>query len=479
MNLIKKITKNISVLLISQMLTYVLGFFTLMYTARYLGVNNYGIFSFAMAFTGIFAVFMDLGLNTLTIREVARQKSLANTYIANITLIRILLSFITFLLIMIIAYILGYDQQTIQILSYFTFYTIFTSFSQLFYAVFQANEKMEFQSLGNILSSILVFIGVLMAITYGFNIYQFSLIYVIVSIIILINAIIMFSWYFKLPKLKFERNTCKSLIKEAWPFAVTGVSVNIYLWIDTIILSLIQGQEAVGLYNAAYRLIMTLLFIPVVFNNALFPLMSRYFISSKESLKFMFDKLLKIMILIGLPIGTGTVLIANKLIMLVYGSQFIGAVIALQILIWSTFLIFARSPFERLLESSNKQLSVTKIFILGALFNSILNIIFIPYFTYIGAAVITVLTDILVFGLLTISVKSVGVLISKNTKISLLKIFIASLIMGVVMDQLHFLNLFQMIGVGIIVYLVNLIVMKILSDDEIAMIKNLFKEGSE
>lgn len=94
----------------------------------------------------------------------------------------------------------------------------------------------------------------------------------------------------------------KSLIKEAWPFAITGISINLYLYIDTIILSLIQGQEAVGFYNAAYRLIMVLLFIPVIFNNALFPLMSKFFISSKEALNLTFDKLFKIMILIGFPI---------------------------------------------------------------------------------------------------------------------------------------------------------------------------------
>ena len=106
------------------------------------------------------------------------------------------------------------------------------------------------------------------------------------------------------------------------------------------------------------------------------------------------------MILIAVPIGVGTVLIANKVIIIIYGDQFIGAIITLQILIWSCVLIFARGPFERLLESTNQQLSVTKIYILGAIFNVILNLIFIPQYSYIGAGIITVLTDILVITLL-------------------------------------------------------------------------------
>jgi len=479
MNMIQRITKNISILFVSQILTYIFGFFTLAYTARYLGVAGYGTLSFALAFTGIFSVFMDLGLNTYTIREVARKKSLAEDYIANISLIKILLGLITFIIIIIIAYILGYNHQTVQIVAFIALYTIFSAFSQLFYAVFQANEKMEYPSLGNIISSILLLIGVFVAMYYGFNIYQFSQIYTFTGAIVLIYAILMYSWRFNFPKIQFEWNMWKCLIKEAWPFAITGISINLYLYIDTIILSLIQGQEAVGFYNAAYRLIMVFLFIPVIFNNALFPLMSQFFISSKEALNLTFDKLFKIMILIGFPISTGTVLIANKVIMLIYGTQYEGAVIALQILIWSTFLIFARSPFERLLESSNKQLLVTKIFILGVLFNTISNIMFIPLFSYVGAALITVLTDVIVFGLLIFSVKkSTGMIISKNTKISLIKVFVASLIMGLIINHLLFLNVFILIVTGTIVYLGTILIMKIFDNDEISMIKSIFRRSS-
>ena len=93
MNTIQRVTKNISVLFVSQMLSYILGFFTLVYTARYLGVEGFGTLSFALALTGIFAVTMDLGLSTLIIREVSRDKSITKDYVANITTIKILLAF--------------------------------------------------------------------------------------------------------------------------------------------------------------------------------------------------------------------------------------------------------------------------------------------------------------------------------------------------------------------------------------------------
>lgn len=77
MNTIQRIAKHTGVLLVSQIASYILGFFFVMYTARYLGAEGFGILSFALAFTGIFGVFADLGLRQLTVREVARDKTLA------------------------------------------------------------------------------------------------------------------------------------------------------------------------------------------------------------------------------------------------------------------------------------------------------------------------------------------------------------------------------------------------------------------
>lgn len=475
MNTIQRVTKNVSVLLISQILNYVLGFFTLMFTARYLGVDGFGTLSFALAFTGIMSVCMDMGLNTLTIREVARDKSLIKEYIANTTLMKLILTFFTFFIIFLIINILGYNHQNIQVLYFITVYTALSTFSQLFYAVFQANEKMEYCSLGSILTSFLLFLGILVVIYNNFNITQLSAMYTIVGACILTYSFIIFSWKFYLPKMKFNKEKWKSLLKESWPFAITGISINLYLGIDTILLSLMQGPEAVGLYNASYKLILVLLFIPGVFNDAVFPLMSQYYISSKEDLKTIFEKLFKIMMLIAIPIGVGTVIIANNIIILIYGENFIGAVIALQILIWSTVLIFARSPFERLLESSDRQQVVSKIFMIGVFFNVILNLIVIPHYSYIGAGVITVLTDTLVLGLLLFVTRKMEIFVLKKTQTSLLKIIFVSVIMGIIINYLLSLNLFLLIGLGTIIYILGLILLKIFDDDEILMMKSIFK----
>lgn len=334
---------------------------------------------------------------------------------------------------------------------------------------------MEYQSLGVILSSVSILTGVFVVIYLKYSVVQFSLIYVFSGLFILIYALIIYTNRFSLPKLSFKPDEWKLLIKESWPFAITSISANIYTWIDTIIISIIQGATAVGFYNASYKLALFLMFIPIIFSYAIFPVMSQYHVSSKKSLNFTFEKFLKIMLIIALPIGIGTVIIAKNVILLVYGSQYIASIIVLQILIWSTVLIFARTPFEKLLESSNRQLVVTKVFFVGAIFNVILNVIVIPRYSYLGASVVTVLTDIIILGLLNVATKSMGFALSKNTKISLLKVVTASFIMGLTLVYLPNLNLFIKIIIGTLIYIVTLLILKIFDSDELYMLKSIFR----
>ena len=159
MNTVQRIAKNTAVLLAATIISKVLGFFYVMYTARYLGEEGFGILSFALAFTGIFGVFSDLGLGSLTVREVARDKSLAKKYLDNISVIKAILVAITFALIAMVINLLGYPEQTIKVVYLISLSVIFNSFTEMFYSIFRAFEKMEYSSLGQILNSILMLVG--------------------------------------------------------------------------------------------------------------------------------------------------------------------------------------------------------------------------------------------------------------------------------------------------------------------------------
>nr|WP_054859002.1 oligosaccharide flippase family protein [Methanobacterium formicicum] len=124
----------------------------------------------------------DLGLSSLTVREVARDKSLADKYFANTTVIKIVLGIITFGVIVIVSYLAGYSQQIINVICVMAISTILGSFTGVFYSILQAYEKMEYQSLATIISNVIMLALTLSVIYLGLSVVAFASVYVIVGI---------------------------------------------------------------------------------------------------------------------------------------------------------------------------------------------------------------------------------------------------------------------------------------------------------
>jgi len=440
-----------------------------MYTARYLGAEGFGILSFALAFTGIFGIFTDVGLRNLTVREVARDKSLAEKYLGNIVVMKIILSIITIGLIGITINLLGYPLQTIRVVYLVSLSIVFSAFSGMFYSIFQAYEKMEYQSLGQILSSVLMLFGALFAMSENYDVIGFASIYFVASAIILAYSSVVCVWKFVLPKIEVDLGFWKATMKEALPFGLTGIFVTIYYWIDSVMLSMMQGNEAVGWYNAAYRLIMVLLFIPSILNMVLFPAMSRFFITSKESLRFAYEKYFKYMAIIGIPLGVGITLLADRIILMIFGVGYTNSIIALQILVWSSVFIFLSGAFGRVLEASNNQMIVTKITAICMLENVVLNIIVIPKYSYMGASITTVITEFTALILCIIISSKIGYKISKDNIVNVFKVGLVSLVMGLLIIVLKDLNLAFLILASVALYFSVLYLLKGFNKDDMTL----------
>ena len=481
---VRRIAKNTTVLLISQIIGYILAFFYTIYTARYLGAAGFGIISFALALGAILSIFTELGLSTLTVREVSRDKSLANKYIGNTLALKLILSSITLVSMVLVVTLLHYPPQFAAVIYYITLSFVVGAFTSIFYSVFQAYEKMEYQSVGQIINSIMMFSGILIIITYQLSIVNFGLIYLIASIISLIYAFIVCVWKFVLPKIEIDVGLWKSilpkieidlnlwrfLIIEAIPLTISSVFLLIAFRVDTILLSIFNGNEAVGLYNAAFSLMTALMFVPFVYVSAIFPILSRLNVSSKELLKYSYETSFKYLLILGLPIAVGTTLLANPIILLIYKSGFTQSILALQILIWSIPIIFINYILGTAINSINKQRDTVKTTFVAMFLNIVLNIWLLPQYGLIAACFITVLTELTCF-LLWFHIMNVH-----GYKINILKILykplIASLIMGLAIILLH-TNMFIVIILATIIYFVSLYLLKTFSEDDISLIKKI------
>ena len=478
MSTARRIAKNTSILSISQIISYVLIFFYTIYIARFLGADGFGIISFALAFSGIFSIFADLGLNILIVREVARDKSLTKKYLENGIIIKIILAILTIVLITLCLNLLNYSQNISIIVYFVSLSTILTSIFGIFYSIFQAYEKMEYQSLNQILNSILMFSGVIIAMNLGFDVTGFSFIYFISSLITLISVILIYLWKFPLFKVEIDFNFWKQTLKEAFPYGLAAIFVMIYYWIDSVMLSIMAGNEIVGWYNAAYRIIYIFLSFHTIFIVSIFPVMSTFYKTADKSLKFTFERSFKYLLIIGIPIAIITTLLATQIILLIYGADYIPSIIALQILIWTVVFMFLNGLAGNLLGSVNKQQIVTKITGLGAVSNILLNFILIPSFSYVGASFATVITEIILMPLLIYVVwKNEYTTIHPLIK-DFPKIIFSSLVMVIFIMYLNSLNLFLLISIALIAYFGTILITKTLDDTDMSIIKSIIGKVS-
>lgn len=453
----RRIAKNTTVLYVAQMITYVIGFFITVYTVKYLSVDNYGILSAALALTGIFVVFGDLGLSTLTVREVARDHTLTIKYVGNVTVIKLFLSLFTFLLTVITAFIFGYSETTVIVIYILTAAFIFNAFSSIFYSIFQSYQKMEYQSVATILNSVVMLLGTLLAIYLGLDVIAFAFIYLIANAINFIYILVTYAWKFYTPNVEVDLSFWKHTIKEALPLSITSLFAVLIFRIDSVMLSVMSGMEAVGFYSAAFRLMEALIFFPQVYTTAIFPVFSKLYVSSINPLKGAYSKSFKYLTILSLPIAVGITLLAEPIILLLYKPDYIHSILALQIVVWVLPFIFVNYIQGSLLTAMNRQITYLKITAASLVLNVGMNLILIPMYSYLGAAVVTVITEIF-------SVALCFYVLSKLlAKIKVHEIIFKPAIACLVMALFILLvqtNLFLEIAISAVIYFIVLIALK-------------------
>ena len=450
----------------------IMGLVYSMYTARYLGPERYGTIAFALAFTSIFGVVTDLGINTLTIREVARNKNSATTFLGNLLLIKSILVIITVAFIVVAVNLTGHDWIEIDVTYLISISIILSAFNGAFNSLFQAFERIEFISIGSVLSNISMLLGAGYAISQGFGVIGFACIYIFSSTLGLAYTLFVANRLHLTHALQIDREMIWPMMKEALPFGITALSGMIYTYADSIMLSSLKGNEVVGWYNAPYRLMLMMLFIPNVINVVIFPVMSRYFTSSPSFLKLIYTKYLKFMLILSLPLGMGTTLIADKIILFVFGVGFENSIVALKIIIWTIVLTFIGAAFARLLESVNQQRIITKISMICMVVNVLLNILLIPKFSYIGSSFVTVVTEFLLVGsIIFFSYRlNYGIPLSV-IKTYLIRILFSSLVMCIFVLYFKEAYLILLIISAIFVYFFTLYIVRGIDSEDMMLMR--------
>ena len=472
MSQVKTIFKNISWLLISQIIASICGFIWTIVIARYLGVSDYGVLGFAISLTGILSVLVDLGISTHIVRHISTDYDSAPKYLGNAIPLKSIFSVGAFILTIILLILMKSNELTITITLLFTIEMIIKSFIGLLNGSFQAFEEGKYQGIGNTILNIILLIFIFISIFTDLGIYGITISYILANIISLIYMYYTFNKYIIKPKFEFDKEFCKKITILSLPFAVTSILSSIYFSIDVVMLNNLVGSYPTGIYNASFKLISVLVVFYGVYSAVTFPVMSRLYKDDKKILLTTFEKSIKYLMLIILPLAIATMYYSKDIIYFIYGNEYSLSASALSILIWTVVLLFIIGPCNNLLNASHKEITITKIYSIAATFNVILNLILIPHLSYNGAAITTVMSDFLIFIVQIYIIYKLGHRPHKKLYWDLLKIVLGSVILGIALYILH-LNMWIAIPVGIIIYITTVYLLKVFDSDDKYVIKEI------
>jgi O-antigen/teichoic acid export membrane protein len=372
-----------------------LAFVSTIYLARVLGKSDYGLLSFATAIMTYGMLLTDFGLSTYGIREIASRRSDLGKCIDDVQCTRVTLSIILFALGSIAALLFVHDRR-LQLLLIFSLVVMVPYALGVDWA-FRALEKMGYSAFGNVLQQVVSLAPVLLFVKGPGQLLNVQ-IYKAVSWLVASLTLIFilkrsvghagFSISSRLPSLK----TIKGMLKVGIPLAAAYLMAQVYLNIDTVILGIIGKPAAVGVYSAGYRVVNLANCFSYPITVAFYPSLSYDFRHNFLRYRMKLAKMVGIVLVAGVLGTLGTYFLRHMIISRLYGPGYEGAELALSVLclaILGDFLIagliiaFISAGFERL-----TLLAVAS----GAVSNIILNIVLIPRYSFMGAAVATVIS---------------------------------------------------------------------------------------
>lgn len=408
MSLTRKVFYNTIVQIVGKGVTAIISLFLVAALTRYLGVAGYGEYTTIFAYLSFFAVLADFGFFWILIREIANPETDINKATSNILTIRTLVGIVVFGLAYVVSFFIPQYASLRSGVGIAVFSLLFLALNSTYIGVFQNKLRMDKAAITDVLGRIIIFVLTLYFIRKGYGLNLILWAYAAGNIVNFLVSAWLGRIYVKV-RPAFDMVYWKQIFVQTWPMAVVLILSLIYFRIDTLMLSLMKTSTDVGIYGPPYKVLEMLMLLPTMFMGNVFPIISLYIHTRDNRLSGAIQKSFDFLLIIAVPITLVIIFVAQPIIKLVAGNDFVIAqtvnpifgipatsVLALQILIIAVGFSFISHIFNYLIIALGKQSKLILPNIILVIFNIGLNFYLIPHYSYIGAAAATVLTEILV-----------------------------------------------------------------------------------
>jgi PST family polysaccharide transporter len=379
-------------LLLDRVVRMGMGLFVGVWVARYLGPAQFGSLNFATAFIALFGTVTTLGLDGILVRELLHNAQDTNEILGTTLALRSAAGFLAVgISIATLRLIQPHDPQAlllVSILSLTLFFQAFDTIDCFFQSKVQSKITVWAKN-----GAFLVFAAIRVSMIYV-RIPLWGFAAAMAGEVALGAAGLVLGYRLSGGNISFWRTSKRRavrLLQQSWPVIFSGMAIMIYMRLDTVMLKMMQGDYAVGLYSAAIRVSEVWYFIPVAIVSSVSPAIMRV----KDDPELFYERLRKLFSLMAISacvIGSIVALASSAIIRVLYSNTYSGAGPVLAVHVWASVFVFlgcAQSPWD----ISNNQLKLSLYrTATGAVINVAMNLYLIPRYSAMGAAMATVVS---------------------------------------------------------------------------------------
>lgn len=372
-----------------QVLRIIAGLFVGIYVARYLGPEQFGVYSYAAAFVAMFGTISRLGLDGIVVRDLVNHPQERDVYLGTAFWLKLTGAFLTLGLLAIAVQFTSNDAITNLYIFIIASGLIFQSFDVVDFH-FQSRVLSRYVSISRLIQLALSSILKLYFIFIQADLFWFVIVSLVDQITLALSLVFAY-WRQKIGSFfgHFNLGTAKVMLSNSWPLILSGIAISLYMRIDQIMIKEMLGEREVGLYAAAVRLSEAWYFVPVIITASLFPAIINAKKISQELYNKRLQRLYTIMIYFAVGVALPVTFVAESIVVILYGMHYQGAGIVLSIHIWAAVFVGLGVVNGSWFLAENLQKLATLNTLIGAVANVVLNYFLIPVYGIAGVAFAT------------------------------------------------------------------------------------------
>lgn len=431
----------------------------IIYAARVLGAENYGVFSYALSLAALFSILSDLGMSAVLTREASRSPENLEKNLGTSFVIKLSATAFSFALVAFIAPFFSNMNGVSILMPLAAFLIAFDSLRDFAFSVTRAKERMELEAAISMTTGVAI------------TVFGFAAIFISPTPLSLMTGYVMgsavgfFLAYFLLRDFvkniwkNFDRALAKKLIKEAAPLALMSLLGALTINTDTLMIGWLKSATDVGLYAAAQRPVLLIYLIASLLGTSIFPLISRIAHKDNGRVRYVLEKTIPFSLLMAMPIFVGGTVLSKPIVLLIFGTEYLSSYPSFATLLFTVILLFPATIILNAIFAYGAQKTMLYSMALGGISNIILDLLLIPPFGILGSAFATVLSQGMAYGWAWIKMKQIN---NFETLKHLKKIIFSSVLMGIFAYILNSLgvNIILNISLSIVFYFSMLFILK-------------------